>query len=337
MTPTTELVDRLYAIGTAYRQAKVLLSAVELEVFSVLSDGPLALAELAPRVGVDARGARDFFDALVALGLLVRDGENRYRNSEAADLYLDPCKPTYLGASFAQYNAREYGMWSALTEALRSGRPRTELHDHDHFGSIYDDPKRLRSFVTAMTAGSLPSAKCIAAQFDWAAYRSLCDIGTAQGCLLVEVARAHPHLDGIGFDLPGLRPAFDDYIRRNQLAGRLHFRGGDFFKDDFPSTDVVVLGRVLHNWDLATKKMLLAKAHAATPPGGAVIVYDMLIDDERRTSTSGLLSSLNMMLWTSAGFGYSGADCIGWMRETGFRDMRIEPLASGNSMVIGRK
>jgi hypothetical protein len=83
--------------------------------------------------------------------------------------------------------------------------------------------------------------------------------------------------------------------------------------------------------------MLLAKAYQATPPGGAVIVYDMLIDDDRSSSAGGLLASLNMMLWTSAGFGYSGADCIGWMREAGFRETKIEPLAGGNSMVVGMK
>ena len=202
MTPTTELVDRLYSIGNAYRQAKVLLSAIELDVFSILAEEPLALAELTQRVGINARGARDFFDALLALGLLTRDVEGHYRNSEAADLYLDARKPTYLGASFMQYNSREYAMWGALTEALRSGRPRTELREHDHFESIYADPKRLSSFVTAMTAGSLLSAKCIAKQFDWSEHRSLCDIGTAQGCLPVEIARHHNNIRGIGFDLP---------------------------------------------------------------------------------------------------------------------------------------
>ena len=337
MTQAPHLADRLYKIGSAYRQAKVLLSAVELDLFSILAKEPLAATALARRIAIDGRGARDFFDALVALELLTRDAEGRYRNSEAADLYLDRGKPTYLGASFAQYNTREYAMWGALTETLRSGRPRTELNGHDHFESIYDDPVRSRTFVGAMTAGSLLSARCIAERFAWANHRSFCDIGTAQGCLPVEVARRHMHLRGIGFDLPGLKTAFEGYARDHGLSDRLHFQSGDFFKDSLPGADVIVFGRVLHNWDLATKRMLLAKAYQATPPGGAVIVYDMLIDDDRVSSTGGLLASLNMMLWTSAGFGYTGADCVGWMREAGFRKTNIEPLAGGNSMVVGTK
>jgi hypothetical protein len=337
MTPATDLANHLYSIGNAYRQAKVLLSAVELDIFSILAKKPHTAEELAQRVAIDHRGARDFFDALVALGLLIRGGDGRYRDSEAAELYLDKSKSTFLGASFVQYNRREYGMWAGLTETLRTGRPQTELHGQDHFGSIYDDPVRLQSFVSAMTAGSLLSAGCIAEKFAWAEHRSLCDIGTAQGCLPIEVARRQPHIHGIGFDLPGLKPAFESYVRDRGLSDRLIFKGGDFFNDPFPNADVIVLGRVLHNWDLATKKMLLAKAYQALPPNGAVICYDVLIDDDRSSSASGLLSSLNMLLWTSSGFGYSGADCVGWMHEVGFRDPTVEPLGSGNSMVVGRK
>jgi hypothetical protein len=191
MAPTADLADRLYSIGNAYRQAKVLLSAVELDIFSILAKQPLTATSLANRIGIDNRGARDFFDALGAMRLLSRDAEGCYHNSEAADLHLDAGKPTYLGASFVQYNVREYGMWGALTEALRSGRPRTELQDHDHFGSIYDDPMRFKSFVNAMTAGSFLSARRIAESFPWERYQSLCDIGTAQGCLPVEVAQSY--------------------------------------------------------------------------------------------------------------------------------------------------
>ncbi len=94
---------------------------------------------------------------------------------------------------------------------------------------------------------------------------------------------------------------------------------------------------ILHDWGLRRKKALLAKAHAALPEGGALLVYDTIIDDERRTSATGLLMSLNMLLETRGGFDYTGADCIGWMREAGFRDVRVAPLTETHSMVVGTK
>ena len=337
MTINLDLSERLFSVGSAYRKAKVLLSAVELDLFSALAIAPLNAAALADRLHIDHRGARDFFDALVSLGLLSRDGNGHYENTKISDLHLDKAKPTYLGASFVQYNRREYAMWDNLTEALRTGRPRSELQGQDHFESIYKNGERFRSFVNAMTAGSLPSARCIAVQYPWEQFKTLCDVGTAQGCLPVAVALAHRHIEAIGFDLPELATAFGEYADEHGLSSRLQFKAGDFFRDPLPTADVIVFGRVLHNWDLDTKRMLLAKAYNAVAVGGAVIAYDMLIDDERMSGTGGLLSSLNMLLWTSGGFGYSGADCIGWMREVGFSHMSVEKLAGGNSMVIGRK
>ena len=329
--------DRLFEIGSAYRQAKVLLSAVELGVFSELAAGPLDARDLASRIQVHGRPARDFFDALVATGLLTRDDEGRYRNTEESDFYLDRAKPTYLGASFDQYNRREYALWGSLTQSLKTGNPAAETHGQDHFGSLYNDPARFRTFVTAMTSGSLLAAQGIAHQFPWENYQTLCDVGTAQGCLPVQVALAHPHVRVIGFDLPMLRSAFEEYAVERNVADRVSFAGGDFFKDPLPQADVIVLGRVLHNWDLEAKKMLLDKAYRAIRKGGAVIVYDMLIDDDRRTSTTGLLSSLNMLLWTAGGFGYTATDCTGWMRSAGFAKTMVRDLPGGNSMIIGEK
>jgi hypothetical protein len=264
--------DRLFSLGTGYRCAKVLLCAIELDVFTALDGRPRMAADLARMLGIHNRSACDFFDALVALGLLQRDTDGRYANTMEASLYLDQNKASYLGGMFNQFNAREYQMWSKLGDALRTGEPQIGSASAEHFATIYDDPERFRTFVNAMTAGSLLAAKAIAEKFPWANYRTLMDIGTAQGCFPVQVARVHPHITGGGFDLPELSTAFAEYVCENELSGRLRFHPGSFFHDDLPAADVLVFGRVLHNWDLSTKKMLLRKAYQAIPKGGAVVV-----------------------------------------------------------------
>ena len=269
MTGEHPQANLLLQIGGAYRQAKVLLSAVELGVFSALAAGPLDASDLADRTQVHSRAARDFFDALVAMGVLTRDDKGQYCNTEESDHYLDQAKPSYLGASFDQYNRREYALWGSLTRSLQTGDPAAETQGQDHFESLYSDAARFRTFVTAMTSGSLLAARGIAQQFPWENYETLCDIGTAQGCLPVQVALANPHVRAVGFDLPALRPAFEAYAVECNVADRLSFVEGDFFRDPLPQADVIVLGRVLHNWDLATKKMLLAKAYQAIQTHGA--------------------------------------------------------------------
>ena len=188
-----------------------------------------------------------------------------------------------------------------------------------------------------MTSGSLLAAQGIAQQFPWENYQTLCDVGTAQGCYRSRLLPAHPHVRAIGFRSTDVRSAFEEYAVERNVADRVSFAGGDFFKHPLPQADVIVLGRVLHNWDLEAKKMLLDKAYQAIRTGGAVIIYDMLIDDDRRTGTTGLLSSLNMLLWTAGGFGYTATDCTGWMRSAGFAKTNVRDLPGGNSMIVGEK
>jgi hypothetical protein len=188
-----------------------------------------------------------------------------------------------------------------------------------------------------MTGLSLGAARAIAEKFPWADYNSFADIGTAQGGFAVELARAHPHLSGIGFDLPVVKPHFEAFAAQHDLAARLSFHAGDFFLEVMPSADVLIMGHILHDWSLDKKQFLIRRAYEALPYGGALIVFDPIIDDERKRNTFGLLMSLNMLIETRDGFDFTGADCIGWLKEAGFAETRVEPLVAPDSMVIGVK
>jgi O-methyltransferase/methyltransferase family protein len=329
--------DRIIELGEAFRGSKALLSAIELGVFTALADGPLELEVLRERVGLNERGARDFLDALVALGMLVRHDNRGYANTVETDHYLDRNKASYVGGMLESSNARLYGVWGSLTAALRTGKPQCDRSVVGNFGPLYADEASREAFVQSMTTRTRPVAKSLANRFPWMDHSTLIDIGGAQGCLPVEIARVHPHITGGAFDLPPLRHSFDRLVNENGLADRLCFYPGDFFNDPLPTADVLVMGRVLHNWDMAAKKLLLRKAYDALPPAGILIVYERLIDDKRRINVDGLLMSLHMLLVSPGGFDFTGADCIGWMRETGFRDIRVKPLTADQSMVVGTK
>ncbi len=330
--------DRIMQLGFAYWGSKTLLSAVELGVFTELAQGPLDAETLRQRLGLHPRSARDFFDALVALGMLERH-DGQYANTPETDLYLDRAKPSYSGGFLEMSSVRLYGFWGSLTEALRSGQPQNEAKTGGNFfTALYQDPVRLRDFTHAMTGISMGSAQVIARQFPWSQYQSFADIGTAEGCLPVQVALAHPHLSGVGFDLPPLGPIFDEYVASFDLQDRLRFQEGNFFTDPLPQADVLMLGRVLHDWSLDERRQLLAKAYAALPEGGALLVYETIIDDERRENAFGLLMSLNMLIETE-GRNYTAAEYAAWLTELGcgeIRTMRFE-APSTNGAVLGRK
>jgi len=331
------LPDHIFDIGYAFWKSKALLSAVELGLFTALGEGPLEQEKLAARIGLHERSARDFLDALVALGLLDRDNLGRYANRPDSAFYLDSRKSTYIGGTLEQLNARLYQGWGQLTAALRTGMAPTGQLATAGYAGFYADASAFAIFVKAMTGGSLIPAQKLAHTIPWDAYRTVIDVGTAQGCVPVEIACRHSHLSGGGFDLPQVEDVFSRYVREHGLSDRLKFYPGDFFHNDLPEADVLIMGRILHNWDLPTKKRLLQKAHQALPPRGALIVYDTLIDDARRDRAHSLLASLNMLIETANGFEYTGAECTSWMREAGFRDIRIDPLGAAYTAVIGIK
>ena len=330
--------ERILQTGLAFFASKTLLSAIEMGVFTELAHGPEGLEALSGRLGLHPRSSRDFLDALLALGFLQRDGD-RYANTPETGLFLDRRKPSYIGGILEMANHRLYPFWGHLTTALRTGLPQNEIRDGGPglFDMLYADPARLKEFLASMTGLSHGANMTIARAFPWANYHSFVDVGTAQGDLATQVAVANPHLRGVGFDLPAVAPVFEEYVAAVGVADRVTFQPGDFFREDLPKADVVMMGHILHDWDLATKKMLIRKAFEAIPAGGALIVYEAIIDDDRSKNAFGLMMSLNMLIETPAGFDYTGADCAGWMTEAGFTATRVEPLVGPDSMVIGIK
>jgi hypothetical protein len=181
---------------------------------------------------------------------------------------LDRRKSLYIGGMLEMANARLYPFWGSLTEALRTGEPQNEAkRGGDLFGELYADPERLRAFLKAMTGLSLGPARAMAAKFPWRDHRTVIDIGCAEGGL--------PVADRLGAPAPfgrRLRPPASARTSRRMspahgLSDRLAFHAGDFFADPLPRADVLVMGHILHDWDLEKKRLLLAKAHEALPPG----------------------------------------------------------------------
>jgi Dimerisation domain len=178
-TPTTP--DKIMQIGLDFWASKTLLSAVEMGVFTELAKDSADLVTLQSRLGLHSRGARDFLDALVALGFLQRKN-GQYSNTAETDLFLDKRKPSYIGGILEMANHRLFGFWNHLTPALRTGRPQNEVKDSgDPFAAIYADPRRLKEFLRAMSGISRSANMAIAQRFPWQNYKTFVDAGTAQG------------------------------------------------------------------------------------------------------------------------------------------------------------
>ena len=328
--------------ATGFWSSKVLLTAVEFDLFSTLGDGSMTADELGAALGVHVRGRYDFFDALVALGFLRRAGDGpqgRYRNTPQTAAFLVKQSPAYIGGMPEMFNSRLFGFWNNLGDALRTGQPQNEikLTGKPMFAELYADEARLGEFLRAMTGLQAGNFSLLAEKFDFSRYRNVTDVGGALALLSRLVAARHPDLRFQTFDLPPVRVHAQKAIDTAGLSDRIQVVSGDFFVDPLPKADVVTMGNVLHDWNREQKLRLIRKAYDALPEGGAFIAIENVIDDARRENVFGLLMSLNMLIEFGDAFDYTGADFRAWFGEAGFTRFDFIPLAGPSSAAVAYK
>ena len=334
--------SHILQIGYGFFQSKVLLSAVELELFTHLGSEAFTGEEIGDRLGLHPRAILDFLDGLVALGLLDREGDGgdgRYRNTEDTAMFLDKRSPEYIGGILEMYNARQFRFWADLTEALQTGKPQNEVKHTGKatFDELYANPARLELFMRAMAGASRASQKAFADKFDFSGYKTMCDVGGATGQLSLIVAGRHRHLRCTSFDLPVVEPIAKKTIAAAGLTDRVVTAAGSFLTDALPKADVITMGMILHDWNLDRKMQLIASAYHALPDGGAFVVIESIIDDARRQNVAGLMSSLNMLIGFGDAFDFTGADFTRWCTQVGFKNVEIVPLAGPVSAGIAYK
>ena len=322
--------------------SKTLLVAVKLGLFTELAQGRLRGADVGQRLGLHERALYDFLDALVALGFLERTGSLKdavYSNAADTDLFLDRNKPSYMGGILEMMDNRSYELWGRLEDGLKSGTLQNEarITGQGIFDAIYSDDTHLRGFLNAMSGIQMGNFIAFAMNFDFSRYRTHCDIGGAGGQLAIQVARHNRHMNAATFDLPRVTEVAAENIAAAGLSERVQAVSDDMFSDPFPKADVITMGSILHDWDLAQKQLLVRKAYEALPDGGAFAVIETIIDDERRSNVFGLLMSLNMLLETEGGFDYSAADFKGWAMDAGFARVEVMPLTGPSAAVIAYK
>ncbi|MCP2338099.1 methyltransferase [Actinomadura rupiterrae] len=338
-------IEPWQVIRTGFRfwESRVLMSAIELGLFEALADGPRPVERIVRELGLHERGVRPFLDALTGLGMLAREDGGAYGLTPVAKRFLTEAEGTNVAGLPLAASHLWWESWKGLTEMLRTGLPQNKANaGDDPFEALYADPERVRAFHAAMAGGATGAALALAREsdLDWDAVKTVADVGAAGGAVLRTLLTAHPHLAGIGFDLPQVRPHFERAAREAGLADRMRFEGGSFFTDDLPAADLLVLGHVLCDWDTATKRDLLAKAYKALPAGGAVVVYDLMTDPGRPDGAANLfghLADLHMMLESPGGHGYRPADAAAWLAEAGFGRVSVRPLSGPEWLAVGFK
>lgn len=334
--------ERIMEVGMGFWPARTLLTAIKLGLFTELGSERRSGRELQDALGLHSRSNPDFFDTLVALNFLDREGdgdEARYGNTPETAAFLDRKSPMFMGGFLEMAHDRLYPFWGNLADGLKSGSPQNELRNGGPgmFEELYSKPERLEQFMDAMAGISAGNFMALAEKFDFSRYKTLTDVGGATGLLSICVANANPHMSCTTTDLPAAAEIARRKIAAAGMSDRVKAEPIDFFKDPIPPADVVTMGMILHDWNLEKKMQLIRSAYDALPEGGAFIVVENIIDDARRQNAFGLMMSLNMLIEFGDAFDFTGADFDRWCRETGFKRTEIIHLAGPASAGVAYK
>lgn len=320
-------------LGNAFCDAQALLTAAQLDLFTVLAEqGSASLERVRELLGLHGRGLRDFLHLLVALGLL-EHVDGRYRNAPNAASYLVGEQQPSVAGFLRGLGSNMYPVWGGLTETLRTGAPRST---GERFEDMLNDPDALLHYARMMDGLIQVVGPLLIKAVDFADAQTVLDVGGCRGNLISQLLTAHPHLHGVVFDLPQMRPLFESYMAEQGIADRASFRGGDFFTDPLPEADVVILGHVLHNWRAEAREHLVRAAFRALRPGGTLLVHDRMLDDEP-SNVDNLLASLMMALVTEEGAEYPIAELREFAVAAGFDSVRHQPLDDNETLVICHK
>ncbi len=333
--------NSLMQLVSGFWSFKTLAVAVELDLFTALAGGrSVTVTEVCEEFGIAERPADMLLASCASLGLLERyDGG--YRNTALAEQFLVSGRPDYFGGLVRYCDKRTYPAWHRIGEALRTDRPLT--WDPDEQSSLFDDedPELVRLFWDAMHSTSMFTARVIADAYDFSVHKSLLDVGGGSGAYDIVLCEKYPHLQATLFDLAHVCDAARRNVERANLSGRVTVTPGDFLTDPVlpGGHDVILLSMILHDWDVATNRSLLAKCHAALPPGGVVIVSELILNSERTGPPAAALMGLNMVVETEGGRNYSEVEYAQWLRDAGFTDVhRVSFDAPGaNGAMVARK
>lgn len=314
--------EQLQQLIWGFRQSRVLLTAIELDVFSKLSDGSDA-ANLARNTGTDPRAMAMLLNALVTIGVLSKKGE-QYFNTEASSQNL-----TGDGRMAAMHQVGLWERWSSLTDCVRAGtavlpRKRDELDT--------------RAFIAAMHRNASERARHVVRAVDARQVHRMLDLGGGSGAYSIAFAEANTDLHGTILDRPDVLKITAENLSNSGLCGRIKLKPGDMLADELPhGHDFALLSQICHSFSAEENRQLMRRIHDALEPGGRIAIQEFLLDPDRTSPAWPVLFSLNMLVNTAGGATYSEGEISAWLAEAGFKDIRHVPLPPSTDLLIARK
>jgi (2Fe-2S) ferredoxin/predicted O-methyltransferase YrrM len=319
------LPDDLFETVRAFMPSRVILTALELDVFTALRDGCNA-SELAKRISSDPRATEMLLNALVGLGLLQK-GNGKFTNTAPTARFLS--EGSRDSARQAQlHTANMWKRWSYLTDSVKSGFPAPSVRDDEHAGT----------FIAAMDHSARGRVRAIVQAVGVNGTRRMLDLGGGSGAYSIAFAKAAPELQSEIIDMPDVVPIAQKHIAKAGLSDRITVRSGDMLSAELApeSYDFVLLSSICHMFSPEENRALFAHARAALAPKGRIAISDFIADPDKASPRSAALFALNMLVATRGGATYSEPEYEAWLKDAGFSEIKRIRMPGPINLIVAQ-
>ncbi len=323
------LPDDLNQTIRSFQESRVILTAVELDVFTAVQSGAGA-GEVAHMLGTDLRATEMLLNALAAMNLLAKS-EGVFHNTPVSARYLAGGGRDDARASI-MHTVHLWSRWSTLTECVRAGTAIT------HQVMAGRTESWTEAFIAAMHRNARERAPHVMRAVGAEGFEKMLDVGGGSGAYSIAFAKANASLHADILDLEGVCSIARKHVALAGLNDRVKTRVGDLRKDAFgEGYDLVFVSAICHMLNPAENLDLLRKSHAALRPGGRVVVQDFILEADKTAPKSAALFSLNMLVGTAGGSSYSADEYAAWFEQAGFRETHHVCLPGPSGLIIGRR
>jgi len=327
------LPDRLDQMIRGYMPSRCILTALELDIFTAVGDGANA-EQIGTKIHANARAAGMLLNALVALGLLSKSGDDYKNTPESARFFVQGSKDNHRNGLL--HTANIWHRWSTLTDAVRSGTRVPIDRDPDHKDDRDDNPAWTRNFITAMQRHAKDRAPLVVKALGTAGIRRILDLGGGSGAYSIAFAKAGPDVQCEILDIPEVVPLTAGYVRQAGVLAQVSLRAGDMLQDDFGSGyDIIMLNAICHMFSEEQNRDIFRRAHQALAPNGRLVVQDFILNPDKTGPLHAALFSLNMLVGTDAGASYSEVEYTHWMKAAGFTEVCRINLPGPSGLIVG--
>lgn len=325
------LVDLLWG----FAECRVLITAVELEVFTHLAKGHNTAQAIARQSASSERGVRILLNALVSMRFLSKS-RNVYSLEPVSESCLVRGRKGYMGANVL-HTLHLWERWGTLTDAVRRGTA-VDL------GSARE---RGKQFFPVLVEALFPRNYPIACEAcdrlgvgsTWQNLQVL-DIAGGSGPWSIPIAERDPGSRVTLVDFPEPVKVAKRFAKKHKVLSQFEFVESNLWEAEWGSSqfDLVLFGHICHSEGEKKTREMIRRAFRALKPGGKLLIAEMVADDQRSEANSwALMFAVNMLVNTEEGDTFTFAEYRRWFKAAGFRAVERLPVKEHSPLLVAMK